>query len=101
MNPLRKLQDFNQSVWYDNLEHSMIASGKLERMINEDGVRGVTSNPTIFEKAINGTHDYDATLDVLLERRPDLNGRDLFFEVAIDDIQNVAGLLQPVYVATR
>ncbi len=100
MNPLRKLQGCNQSIWYDNLEHSMIVSGELRRMISEDGLTGVTSNPTIFEKAINGTHDYDAILDDILKRHPDFNGRNLFFEMAIQDIRAVADLLEPVYIDT-
>ncbi|KAF0191701.1 MAG: transaldolase / glucose-6-phosphate isomerase [Gammaproteobacteria bacterium] len=101
MNPLRKLQGFNQSIWYDNLEHSMIVSGELRRMISEDGLTGVTSNPTIFEKAINGTDDYDAILDDILKRHPDFNGRNLFFEMAIQDIRAVADLLEPVYTDTK
>lgn len=99
MNPLRKLREFGQSVWYDNLERSMIVSGEFQRMITDDGLAGVTSNPTIFDKAINGTRDYDAALNALLEKRPDLSGRELFVEIAIDDIQRVADLLAPVHAA--
>lgn len=101
MNSLRKLQGFNQSIWYDNLEHSMIVSGELRRMITEDGLTGVTSNPTIFEKAINATRDYDAILDDILRQHPDFNSRNLFYEMAIQDIRAVADLLEPVYVDTR
>jgi len=66
MNPLRRLEEFGQSVWYDNIQRGMLKSGELARMIREDGLRGVTSNPTIFEKAIGGSADYDEALGRLL-----------------------------------
>ena len=60
MNPLQKLREFGQSVWYDNIERRLLENGELARMIAEDGILGLTSNPTIFEKAIGGSHDYDS-----------------------------------------
>src|SRR4029453_16938135 len=62
-NPLRALQVFSQSVWLDYIRRSLIASGELKRLIDEDGLRGVTSNPAIFEKAIVGSSDYKDVLE--------------------------------------
>ena len=100
MNPLVELQNFGQSPWYDNIQRGMLRSGELERMIREDGLKGVTSNPTIFEKAINGSKDYDEALAHLLEHNPKQSSRDLFFSLAIEDIQQAADLLRPVYDKT-
>lgn len=96
-NTLRQLADFGQSVWYDNIQRTMITSGQLKRMIEEDGLRGITSNPTIFEKAINGSKDYDDYIVQLLTDHPRIKTRDLFFSIAIRDIQEAADLLMPVY----
>ncbi len=100
MNPLVDLQNYGQSPWYDNIQRAMLRSGELERMIREDGLKGVTSNPTIFEKAINGSEDYDDALAHLLEQNPAQNSRDLFYSLAIEDIQQAADLLRPVYDKT-
>lgn len=97
MNPLRTLSTFGQSVWYDNISRSMIHSGELAAMIKEDGLRGITSNPTIFEKAIGGAADYDPALSKLLHQQPQPNSRDLFFALAIEDIQAAADMMLPVY----
>ena len=64
-NPLRDLHRFGVSVWYDYVSRSLISSGELKRLIEEDGVRGVTSNPSIFEKAIGGSNDYDSDFRAL------------------------------------
>ena len=61
-NPLLKLEHFGQSIWMDFIRRGMIASGELKQLIEEDGLGGVTSNPTIFEKVIAGSHDYDCPL---------------------------------------
>ena len=58
-NPLRQLQSFGQSIWLDDIHRKLIISGDLQRLIEEDGVRGMTSNPAIFEKAIVDSHEYD------------------------------------------
>lgn len=97
MNPLRTLSTFGQSLWYDNIYRAMIRSGELASMIKEDGLKGITSNPTIFEKAITGSSDYDAALSRLLEHNAQQNARDLFFSLAIEDIQAAADLMLPVY----
>ena len=100
MNPLLQLQDLGQSIWYDNNHRAMLRSGEMAKMIREDGLRGVTSNPTIFEKAINGSKDYDAALGRLLRGHPEQTPRELFFALAIEDIQQTADLFRPVYDAT-
>jgi transaldolase/glucose-6-phosphate isomerase len=65
-NPLIALQQYGQSVWYDNIRRRLITAGELGRLIEEDGLRGVTSNPTIFEKAISGSTDYDTAMQALV-----------------------------------
>ena len=69
-NALVELQGCGQSVWLDNISKAILDSGELKKLIDEDGLRGVTSNPTIFEKAINGSQDYDAALSQLARRWP-------------------------------
>lgn len=101
MNRLRQLQDFGQSIWFDNIHRAMVRGGELASMIKEDGLRGVTSNPTIFEKAIAGGSDYDQAIAELLRNHPGMPIRDLFFALAIEDIQGAADLLLPVYRDTQ
>jgi transaldolase len=101
MNPLRRLQDFGQSIWYDNIERKMLHSGELARLVKEDGLRGITSNPTIFEKAIASSADYDDSLAKCLYAAPHPDSRALFFNLAIEDIQGAADLLKPAYDATQ
>ena len=99
-NPLRLLNAAGQSVWYDNIQRSMLTSGVLARLIAEDDLRGITSNPTIFEKAIAGSGDYDEALRRELQRNPQQSSRDLFFTLAIEDIRAAAEALRPTYDAT-
>ena len=66
MNPLKELGGQGQSIWLDYIRRNLIRSGELKRMVDEDGIRGVTSNPTIFEKAIAGSSDYDDALATML-----------------------------------
>lgn len=100
-NPLRRLSATGQSVWYDNIQRSMLTSGKLAQMIAEDDLRGITSNPTIFEKAIGGSADYDEALRRELRRYPQQSSRALFFTLAIEDIRDAARALRPTYDATQ
>jgi len=100
LNPIKALQQFGQSVWLDYLRRSLFTSGEFSRLIREDGLRGVTSNPSIFEKAIAGSTDYlDALQDI--EQRRDLEPMALYEALAIRDIREAADLLRPVYDATR
>jgi transaldolase / glucose-6-phosphate isomerase len=93
-NTIQQLLDAGQSVWLDNLRRSMFASGELQRLIDQ-GLRGMTSNPTIFEKAIGAGNDYDEQLAKLIgtERSADA----LFWDVAIQDIQSACDAFRPVY----
>jgi len=101
MNPLLTLNSLGQSVWYDNIQRSMLTSGMLQRLVEDDGLKGVTSNPSIFEKAINGSSDYDSALASFHAAEPDASSRELFFSLAIEDIQATADILRPVYDASN
>lgn len=99
-NPLLKLADLGQSVWYDNIHREMLRTGELARMVEEDGLKGVTSNPTIFDKAITGGTEYRAALEELTVAHPDWSAREYFFALAKDDIRAAADVLRPVHEAT-
>ncbi len=100
MNPIRELTKYGQSVWLDYIRRSLIASGELKRLIDEDGLGGVTSNPAIFEKAITGSTDYtDALLE--LQKRKDLDAMAVYEILAIKDIQDAADTLRGVYDRTN
>jgi transaldolase/glucose-6-phosphate isomerase len=70
MNPLRQLAKLGQAVWLDYIRRKLLVEGGLRRLIEEDGLTGVTSNPSIFEKAIGGSDDYDAAMAELLDKDP-------------------------------
>src|SRR5947208_3620973 len=99
-NPLVDVQRYGQSLWYDYIRRGLIASGELKRLIEEDGLRGVTSNPSIFEKAIAGSPDYDDALQALA-REGDLDAKALYERPAIADIQAAAAEMRPLYEQTR
>ncbi|MEE2832109.1 MAG: transaldolase [Candidatus Latescibacterota bacterium] len=98
-NPLVDLGPQGQSVWYDSISRSLITSGDLARLIAEDGVRGMTSNPAIFEKAISGSDDY--TDDLARHAADGLSPLQIYEAIAIGDIQAAADELRPVYDATQ
>ena len=95
--PLQELQDLGQSVWYDNIRRGLIQSGELERLI-QHGVTGLTSNPTIFEKAIAASTDYDDALLPLA--RAHMGPAQIFETLAMEDIRAAADLLRPTYDRT-
>ncbi|MGH9338568.1 MAG: bifunctional transaldolase/phosoglucose isomerase [Acidobacteriota bacterium] len=99
-NPLHQLQDYGQSIWLDYIRREFITSGELRRLVEEDGLRGVTSNPTIFEKAIAGSADYDAAIRSAVASDPDVQPRSLFEQIEVEDIQMAADVLRPVFDAT-
>jgi transaldolase / glucose-6-phosphate isomerase len=99
-NPLKALNRFGQSVWYDYIRRDLITSGQLVRLIEDDGLRGMTSNPTIFEKAIAGSTDYAQQLAELAKRK-DLDTKGIFEHLAIRDIQDAADVLRRVYDQTK
>lgn len=98
-NPLRELEALGQSVWLDYIERDLIASGKLRRLIRNDGITGLTSNPAIFEKALCGGGAYDAAI----RARADigLDAHALYEALAVEDVQAAADVLATVYAATR
>lgn len=98
-NRLVELMKTGQSIWFDNIKRSMLTGGELARYVAEDDLRGVTSNPSIFEKAINGSEDYDAQMRGLIERGLEL--KDIYEALVIDDIRNAADVLRPVYDRTK
>ena len=77
-NPLNAISELGQSIWYDNISRDIIKSGELNRMIAEDDLRGVTSNPSIFEKAISGSNSYDEVIEEILKENPDIKIKDLY-----------------------
>ena len=97
-NPLVELAQLGQSVWYDNIERKLIQSGELRRLIEEDGLRGVTSNPAIFEKAISGSDLYKDQLEELA--RQGKTAVEIYEALAISDIQAAADVLRAVYDKT-
>jgi transaldolase len=94
-NPLIELESFGQSIWMDFLRRSAIDSGELKQLIDQDGVSGVTSNPSIFEKAIAGSHDYDEA--VLTLARQGKSVQEIYEALTVEDIQRTADLFRPVY----
>jgi transaldolase/glucose-6-phosphate isomerase len=99
-NPLRQLQTFGQSIWLDYIRRDLLKGGDLQRLINDDGLRGMTSNPAIFEKAIAGSTQYQDFLDSLATRA-DLDAKGRYELLALRDIQDAADLLRPVYLDTK
>src|ERR1700735_2463272 len=99
-NPRKALLNYGQSMWLDYIRRDLITSGKLKTMINDDGLRGMTSNPSIFEKAIADSHLYDDMLQSLASR-PDLNATSRYEQIAIRDIQDAADVLKPVYQSSN
>lgn len=100
MNPWKELSEFQQSVWLDYIRRDLVTGGELDRLIREDGLRGVTSNPSIFEKAIAGGADYDPAIEELIAANPHLDSFALYEELAVKDIQIAADLLRRVYDET-
>src|SRR6202522_1608798 len=95
-NPLKDLVKFGQAVWLDYIRRDLLTTGELKRMIENDGLRGMTSNPSIFEKAITGSTLYAQTLKDL-EQRKDLDAKGRYEQLAIKDIQDAADTFRPVY----
>ncbi|TEU10197.1 MAG: transaldolase, partial [Anaerolineales bacterium] len=98
MTELRELADLGQAVWLDYIRRSFIASGELQALIDQ-GVTGVTSNPTIFEKAIAGSTDYDDALPRLVDAGK--NAEEIYEALVLEDIQQATDVLHPVYERTE
>ena len=97
-NPLVDLQKLGQSIWYDNIRRALILTGDLKRKIEQDDLRGVTSNPAIFEKAIAGSTDYKEALQALASKGK--NATEIYEDLAVEDVQMAADLFLPVYDRT-
>jgi transaldolase len=100
MNSIQGLQYFGQSIWLDYISRSLITSGELKRLINM-GVSGVTSNPSIFQKAFCETSDYDCAIKTVLQSQPNIDASKLYETLAIEDIQDAADCLLPVYNSSQ
>jgi transaldolase/transaldolase/glucose-6-phosphate isomerase len=94
-NKVKQIHSFGQSIWLDFIDRAIISSGKLKSLIDVDGVRGVTSNPAIFEKAITSSSDYDNDIRTLADG--DKTNEEIFFGLAVTDIQNATKLFEGVY----
>src|SRR6201998_2811862 len=96
MNPGKELEKHGQAVWLDFLARGFVANGDLKKLIDTDGVKGVTSNPSIFEKAIGSSDEYDGAIGQAL-KKGDRPVAELFEHLAVEDIQHAADVLRPVY----
>jgi len=100
MNVLQKLEQQGQSIWYDNISRAILRQGELQRMVDE-GVLGLTSNPTIFDKAISGSAEYDDQIRELVSADPGMDVAGLIQALMVEDIRAAADVLRPVYDRTR
>src|SRR5208283_4627186 len=97
-NPLRDLNSLGQSVWFDYIRRLELTSGHLKELVDVDGVSGVTSNPSIFEKAIAHSNDYDEAIRKLVEEGKETP--DIFESLEVEDIRTAADIFRPVYDST-
>lgn len=100
MNNLQKLEQLGQSIWYDNISRAMITNGELQKRVDE-GLLGVTSNPTIFDKAISGSNDYDEQIRELVEANAGIDAAEIIQALMIKDIQMACDVLKSVYDRTN
>jgi transaldolase len=98
-NSVAKISGFGQSIWLDYIRRNFISSGELKKLIDEDGLKGVTSNPAIFAEAISNSNDYDEALGLLAQEGR--SAKNIFFAIAIEDVQNAADLFAEVYENTN
>lgn len=100
-NSLQALSELGQSLWYDNIERTLLSNGDLARLVAEDYVVGLTSNPSIFQKSIGGSEAYDPQIEAVLSENPTISIKALYEALAIEDIQQAAEILQPIYERTH
>jgi len=100
MNPLKALQDHGQAVWLDFLSRGFIAKGGLKKLVDEDGLRGVTSNPSIFEQAIGRSDEYDDAIAHMLAAH-DRSAGEMFEQLAVEDIRQATDVLRPTFDAAQ
>ncbi len=94
-NPLKTIQEFEQSIWQDDLQRKMLVSGELQQLIEQDGIRGITSNPSIFEKGIAGSSDYDSDIQKLV--RQGCSVEEIYETLTVEDVQMAADQFRPLY----
>ena len=99
MKATQKLHEMGQSLWLDNITRGLLTSGTLRRYIQEFSITGLTSNPTIFDHAIKNSHDYDDAIRQKLQEGK--SGEALFFELALEDLQQAADLFRPIHDQTN
>ena len=99
MSTVKKIKDFGQSIWYDNIRRDLLQSGAFDKMVQDDGVTGLTSNPSIFHQAIAGTSLYDSAIKELGHHG--LSAYEIYEQIAIDDLRAAADILAPVYMQTN
>jgi transaldolase len=97
VNPLLALNQCGQAVWLDHISRGLITGGELQRLIRLDGVTGVTSNPTLFAKALTGSSEYDDSFNAIIRRHPQISNAALAERLMIEDIQMAADVLRPVF----
>lgn len=97
MNPLLNLKKQGQSIWLDYIRRDLVREGELKALIENDGLSGVTSNPSIFEKAIDDSTQYDEALETIFARNAGLAAREIYDELVIEDVRNAADVLRPIY----
>ena len=97
-NPLRQLENFGQSIWLDYIRRQLLFSPEFRRLIEEDGLKGMTSNPTIFDKAISDSNDYDEQLAELVRSQKSTD--EIYEALTTDDIKRAADALRPLYDTT-
>ncbi len=100
MTNIHKLEQLGQSVWYDNISRGVIQRGELKKMVDE-GLLGVTSNPTIFEKAISGSNDYDEQIRELVDANPNIDAAEMIQALMVTDIQMACDVMREVYDRTN
>ena len=98
-NPLLQLKEYGQSVWYDNIDRAQLISGQFKKLLDEDGVVGVTANPTIFQKSISHGDAYDEQITQLIKEGKSTN--EIYEALIITDVQTVADILRPIYDRTN
>ncbi len=99
MSNVKNIHDFGQSIWLDSFDRKMMDSGELQKLIDEDGLSGITSNPSIFEKAVTSSSDYDEDIRKLSGEQK--SNEEIFFGFAANDIKRAADILKPVYEAAH
>src|SRR5258707_5667998 len=97
-NPIKELKQVGQSLWLDNIRRQLISSGELARL-RDEGLTGVTSNPTIFEKAVSGSTDYDEAMVQLVREK--VKPSEMLWDLMVEDIQAAADVFRPVYDKTK